>query len=351
MAPGSGQLFGPLVESRESVTVRLATGVSRLMRKRRLERLIGSDPGVLDPRVQPTSRTLGFSHVYVVDQTGEVERWLGSPASFGALARRPPIDGCQLAIDQFHTMLETGSEALKDTFLVTASTLYEMGHLVTLDRRPCFLMPHFHRAPGYADHVTPWLSARTQGWLGGLFARAYQLGGDARYADAAVRAIRPCLVSIERGGVRGIERTGEIFYEKYAFRGQATHVLHGFLSTLLGIWDVARATGEPDAHAAFDQGVAALTTSVLATYDNGSMSLHDQAGDRRLSSQGVIHTWIHAHQLAALARIAGERRFVRWAERWRGYSMSPSHRMVARALSPDDGAQGASAAATVALAS
>jgi hypothetical protein len=304
------------------------------MRQRRLERLIGSDPTELDPRVQPTNRVLAYSHVHVADETGEVERWLQSPACSGVLANRAVIDVCQLAMDQFHSFLETASEGRRQEFLATASTLLAMGQLAQLDGRMCFVMPHFNRVGGYGAHATPWLNARAQAWVGGLFARAHQLGGGARFADAAVQAIRPCLVSIDRGGVRDREQTGEVFYEKYAFAGQSRHVLSGFVSALLSIWDVARATGDRDAHRAFDEGVAALRSKVLATYDNGTASLYDQSGDRRTTSRGVIYTWIHARQLAALACITQDKRFVRWAWHWRAYSLGPKHRMIALALSP-----------------
>ncbi|MDB4959735.1 MAG: D-glucuronyl C5-epimerase [Myxococcales bacterium] len=339
IVPFTGELFGPRIESRESLSARLANGVSRLMRQRRLERLIGSDPLALDPRVQPTRRALGYSHVYAADDSGEVERWLQSPA---CLAAQAPVDVCQRAMDQFHRFLETGSEVRQHEFLATVTKLLEMGHHTELDGRACFVIPHVGRVDGYAPHSTTWLNARAQGWAGSLFARAHQVGGDVRFADAAVCAVRPCMVTIERGGVRDREHTGELFYEKHALAGQTRHVLSGFLSALLAIWDVARATGDRDAHSAFDEGVAALRTKVLSSFDNGTTSLYDQSGDRRTTSRGVIYTWIHARQLLALSRITHDKRFVRWAERWGDYSTSPTHRMIAMALSPGDPKRAAS---------
>src|SRR5207244_416379 len=136
----------------------------------------------------------------------------------------------------------------------------------------------------------------------------------------------PCFVPVDRGGVRDVERNGRVFYEKYAFPGQTRHVLNGFMSSLLGLWDIARATGDEDAYRAFIEGVGSLDDTVLGTYDNGHTSLYDQHGDRRAKPSCVFYTWVHARQLAALARITGEPRLDRWAARWRGYVHGTYHR-------------------------
>jgi hypothetical protein len=157
--------------------------------------------------------------------------------------------------------------------------------------------------------------------------RAHQLTGDERFVNAAVRAVGTCLVPVARGGVRDLESNGRVFFEKYALPGQTHHVLNGFMSALLGIWDVARASGDRDAQAAFEDGVASLDDVVLATYDTGYTTLYDQRPDRRATPSSVLYTWVHARQLAALARITRQPRLRSWADRWRSYSHRTDHRM------------------------
>jgi hypothetical protein len=150
--------------------------------------------------------------------------------------------------------------------------------------------------------------------------------GEDGFAEAARHAVGPCFVPIEQGGVRDHERNGRLFYEKYALPGQTRHVLNGFMSSLLGIWDVARATGDRDARQAFEEGVASLDDTVLGAYDNGHTSLYEQRGDQRATPSCVFYTWVHARQLASLARITRQHRLQSWAERWRGYTHGPEHR-------------------------
>lgn len=296
----------------------------RLLRWRRQRRLIASDPLALEPRVEPNARELGFSHVYV--EAGETARWLTSAAYGDEAAKRDPIDVCHLAIDYFHMFLETGDRAARDAFLATARGILEMGRTVTLEGRRCFVVPHFDQVEGYAQHATPWVNAMVQGWTGAVLVRAHQLTGEQQYRDAAVDAVGPCFVPVERGGVQDTEHNGRLFYEKYALPGQTRHVLNGFLASLLGLWDVARATGDADAHRAFDEGVASLDDTVLGFYDNGHTSLYDQDPDRRAKPSCVYYTWVHARQLASLARITGQQRLAGWAARWRGYTHGPGHR-------------------------
>jgi hypothetical protein len=111
--------------------------------------------------------------------------------------------------------------------------LREIGRTVELGGRACFVIPHAYQVDGYAKHATPWINAMVQGWAGAVFARAYQLTGEDRFAQAARRTAGPCFVPVAHGGVRDIERNGYAFYEKYPFSGQTRHVLHGFLASLL----------------------------------------------------------------------------------------------------------------------
>jgi hypothetical protein len=282
------------------------------------------DPLSLDCRIDPHAQKLDFVHVYVAEETGETTRWLKSPVY--AAAESEPIDTCHLAIDRFHTFLETGDPAARAAFLVTVRELFESGHTVTQGAGTCFLVPHVDQIQGYARHATPWINAMVQGWVGALFMRAHQMTGDDRYADAALNAVTPFFVSVERGGIRETVGRRNVFYEKYPFHGQTRHVLNGFMSSLLGIWDVARATGDAAARQAFEEGVGSLDDALLATYDNGHTSLYDQQVDRRATPSCVFYNWVHARQLASLARITGERRLLGWAERWRDYTLRPEHR-------------------------
>lgn len=305
---------------------RLSSAVFRVARWRRQQRLMDADPLALEPFIEPHSAELGFVHVYVAGTTGETARWLASPIYAGEAAKQDPIDLCHLAIDRFHAFLETGDAVARREFLALSRRLLERGHDREVAGRRCFLVPELAHAEGYASHATPWLSASAQGWAGAVLARAYQLGHDEAFADAARAAMQPFLIDVAHGGVRDRERHGQVFYEQFALPGQTRHVLTGFLAGLLGIWDVVRATHDADARCAFDDGVAALDDRVLASFDTGHVSLYDQCS--RVSPSCMFYTWVHARQLAALARITRQQRLFAWAERWRAYTQGAEHRAL-----------------------
>lgn len=305
---------------------RISSVLFRVARWRRQLRLIAGDPLALEPRIDPHVEQLGFVHVYVARETGETARWLSSSVYAAEAAKRDPIDTCHLAIDRFHEFLEHGDSAARDDFVAISRGLLDTGQTVVLDGRTCFVIPHFDQVEGYARHATPWINAMVQGWAGAVLARAYQVTGEDRFVEAARRAVGPCFVPIERGGVRGRERNGRVFYEKYALLGQTRHVLNGFMASLLGIWDVARATGDHDDRCAFEEGVASLDDTVLGTYDNGHTSLYEQRDDCRATPSCVFYTWVHARQLASLARITRQPRLLSWAMRWRTYTHGIEYR-------------------------
>ena len=309
-----------------AVMERVSDALFRLARWRRQLRLIEGDPLALDPRVEPHAQQLGFMHVYAASHTGDTARWLTSSVYAAEAAKRDPIDVCHLAIDRYHVFLEHGDVSARDDFIAITRGLLDTGRIVELDGRTCFVIPHVDQVEGYARHRTPWVNAMVQGWVGALFMRAHQLTGEERFIAAAVRAVGACFVPVGRGGVRDLETNGRVFYEKYAFPGQTRHVLNGFMSALFGIWDVARASGDRDARSAFEDGAASLDDVVLATYDTGYTTLYDQRPDRRATPSSVLYTWVHARQLAALARITRQPRLLSWAGRWRGYSHRTDHR-------------------------
>ncbi|HZJ64274.1 MAG TPA: D-glucuronyl C5-epimerase family protein [Kofleriaceae bacterium] len=310
-----------------AVMDRVSDALFRVARWRRQLRLIEGDPLALDPRVEPHAQQLKFTHVYTAAHAGETARWLTSPVYAAEAAKSDPIDICHLAIDRFHVFLEHGDVSARDDFLAITRGLLDSGRVVALDGRTCFVIPHLDQVEGYARHRTPWVNAMVQGWVGALFMRAHQLTGAERFAEAAIRAVGVCFVPVERGGVRDLETNRRVFYEKYALPGQTRHVLNGFMSALMGIWDVARASGNADAHAAFESGVASLDDVVLDTYDTGYTTLYDQRPDRRATPSSVLYTWVHARQLAVLARITQQPRLLRWADRWRSYSRRTEHRV------------------------
>ena len=289
---------------------------------RRPRAKIQSDPFVIDPRVDPHSRELGFYHCYAAED-GDTLAWLRSPAYVIEAKKAHPIDACHLAVAQFHAYLETGSLESRERFLAQVDAILASG--VTDERG--FVIPHDQAIEGYPPHETGWLNAMVQGWIAALCARAYQLTADDRYVALARGALVVFRRPVERGGVRSRERHGATFFEKYALLGQSRHVLNGFFSALLSLWDVARALGDDDAGMLFEEGLMTLSPTVLDSYDLGYSTLYEQSVERQATPASVFYTWVHTRHLAALARISGRHDLEVRATRWREYSSSWVHQL------------------------
>jgi hypothetical protein len=165
-----------------------------------------------------------------------------------------------------------------------------------------------------------------QGWAAALFMRAFQLAGDERYVDAARRTTGPFFVAVRQGGVLGRLAHGLPFYEKYPFPAETRHVLNGFMSSLIGLHDLARSAGDATARSLFEQGVATLSDDrTLHAFDNGYSTLYDLGRGRRSTPAGIFYTWVHARQIAGLSRVTGSAKLMQWAQRWRDYAFKRRH--------------------------
>jgi hypothetical protein len=126
-----------------------------------------------------------------------------------------------------------------------------------------------------ASHVSvqnPWVSAMAQGQAMSLLTRVFHHTDNRKYLAAALRALR-AFRPVARGGVVDHPSIigGRPFYEEYPTNPPIL-VLNGFLTTLLGLYDLA-----PYSHRArvlFNQGYKSLLYA-LPLYDRNGMGLYD----------------------------------------------------------------------------
>ncbi|HUQ08109.1 MAG TPA: D-glucuronyl C5-epimerase family protein [Kofleriaceae bacterium] len=312
---------------------RIATDVAaRFVGLVRQGEIARADPLIFDARIEHHGAVLGYYHLFTAESMKQTTDWLESAVYVAEAEKQHPIDACHLALSQFHAFLVTGDARARDGFLQRMRVLFDAGQEATLEGVDCFVMPHVDQVEDYEPHHKPHLNAMVQGWMGALLLRAHQLAPDDRYVAAARRVTGPFLVPVERGGVLGRLPHGAPFYEKYPFPGQTKHVLNGFLSSLFGLHDLARATGDERARSLFEQGIATLSDErTMRLFDNGYCTLYDLGGGRRTTPAGRFYTWVHARQLAGLSRITGSQELWRWAERWRDYVFKKRYRVQSRA--------------------
>jgi heparosan-N-sulfate-glucuronate 5-epimerase len=174
----------------------------------------------------------------------------------------------------------------------------------------------------------PWLSAMAQGEGASLLVRLHLETGEERYAEGALRALRPMNVAVTEGGTLTY-LDGVPFVEEYP-TDRPSCVLNGAIFALWGYYDVSRALSDPGAAGAFESLVSALATS-MPRYDTGYWSRYDLYPHPVANIASPAYHLLHIKQLRILARLAPKPEFESAVSRFEAYRASRTCRY--RALS------------------
>jgi hypothetical protein len=177
----------------------------------------------------------------------------------------------------------------------------------------------------YRDTLrAPWYSALAQGQGISVLVRAHKESQDARYLEAARRALACFEVPINAGGVAFTDDAGDLWFEEYIV-SPPTHILNGFIWAAWGVYDYFLATQDASAQESFSRAVRTLLHN-LDRYDLGFWSLYEQSGTRLPMVASTFYHQLHIVQLRVMHRLTGEDAFARVADRWEGYTRSRSSR-------------------------
>jgi hypothetical protein len=185
----------------------------------------------------------------------------------------------------------------------------------------------------YRDTLrAPWYSALAQGQGISLLVRAHKEwskdspreSGEARYLDAAQRALASFFQPTSQGGVAFTDDSGDLWFEEYIV-SPPTHILNGFIWAAWGVYDYFLATPSPAAKELFSRAVTTLLHN-LDGYDLGFWSLYEQSGTRLPMVASPFYHQLHIVQLRVLHRLTGEATFAQVADRWQSYTRSRANR-------------------------
>jgi hypothetical protein len=174
----------------------------------------------------------------------------------------------------------------------------------------------------------PWYSALAQGQGISVLVRAHKESGDARYIEAAARALASFYNSVAGGGVAFTDEHGDLWFEEYLVN-PPTHILNGFIWAAWGVYDYYLATHDDKALDLYSRAVKTLVHN-LNRYDVGFWSLYEQSGTRLPMLASPFYHRLHIVQLRVMHRLSGEATFAQFADRWEDYICSRANR--ARAL-------------------
>ncbi len=236
-----------------------------------------------------------------------------------------PIAIAQYGLGNYNLFRRTADPSRRQKFFLVADWL--CSHL---ERSPHGLAVWNHHFDWeYRDTLkAPWCSGLAQGQGISVLVRAHEESKDARYLEAAQRALASFHKSTAEGGVASTDDRGDLWFEEYIV-SPPTHILNGFLWASWGIYDYFLATKDSSAQKLFERAVQTLTRN-LNRYDLGFWSLYEQSGTRLPMVASLFYHQLHIVQLRVMYRLTGETAFVQMADRWERYARNPLHR--ARAL-------------------
>jgi heparosan-N-sulfate-glucuronate 5-epimerase len=232
-----------------------------------------------------------------------------------------PIAVAQYGLGSYNLFRRSGSAARRDNFLRVADWL-----VLHLERNAQGLAVWNHYFDWeYRDTLrSPWYSALAQGQGISVLVRAYKELGDARYLEAAQRALASFFKPVTEGGVTFTDEQGDVWFEEYLV-SPPTHILNGFIWAAWGVYDYFLATRDHSAQDLFARAVRTLTHN-LDRYDLGFWSLYEQSGTRLPMVASPFYHQLHIVQLRVMHRLTGEDKFARVADRWESYGRSRSKR-------------------------
>lgn len=231
-----------------------------------------------------------------------------------------PIARCHFAISIFHEMLETNSATLRLTFLKLAENIRGEVETWQIAGRNCGVLPHRKPPNPHIPYQGPWISCQAQGWGMSVLMRAFQLTNIDSFRRAALSLQIPFLIGANSGGLRLKEKTGKVFFEKLPFGGMYRHILNGFLSSLIGLYELKQAGNDSLTDHLLNEGLETICCeNVLETFDLGYTSTYGQFY-KFASPACVSYNPVHVRQLVALSILTRQANLNRWAEKWHNYS-------------------------------
>jgi heparosan-N-sulfate-glucuronate 5-epimerase len=236
-----------------------------------------------------------------------------------------PIAIAQYGLGNYNLYRRTADPARRKKFLLIADWLRD--HLEPNAHGLAVWHHHFNWE--YRDTLkAPWYSALAQGQGISVLVRAWKESGEARYLEAAQRAMESFRKSVTEGGVAFTDDVGDLWFEEYIV-SPPTHILNGFIWATWGVYDYFLATKEKFAQVLFARAVQTLLRN-LDRFDLGFWSLYEQSGTRLPMVASNFYHRLHIVQLRIMHRLSGalteNDKFAEVADRWDLYTQSRTNR-------------------------
>lgn len=161
----------------------------------------------------------------------------------------------------------------------------------------------------------PWISALGQGRILSVLSRAYEISRDEKFLLIARKALTPYKLLVNNGGIKSKFPDGNIAFEEYP-TNRPKIVLNGFITALVGLYDLSNIAEDSEAAKMFAEGIESLGKN-LYRYDCGFWSKYSLSKPIHISST-KYHNY-HIMQLWSLYEMTGNNVFKQYSVKWDNY--------------------------------
>jgi hypothetical protein len=162
----------------------------------------------------------------------------------------------------------------------------------------------------------PWISSYDQGLAISALVRGYRLTKRPHLLELLRGASRIFALDVSEGGVRDCLPSGAVYSE---LPGQPVPgIQDGFMTSLLGLYDLYVETGDPVVKVLFDDGISGLKASLPVWNYRDKWSWY---GSRGYLCPPSYH-WLNRLLLQVLGRLTGEATLLQYAESWNPQRLS-----------------------------
>lgn len=169
--------------------------------------------------------------------------------------------------------------------------------------------------------TAPWYSAIGLGMAMSVLARASYLTKEKKYKESALKAIRIFNIPAKQNGILAKFEKDFSFYEECP-TNPPSFILNGFMFSLVGLYDLSKATDDKATRKLYDKGITTLKR-MLPLYDLGNRTAYDLTHYTTDGSYPNVAKWgyhiTHIHLLAALHSIEKDPKMNEILLRWKGY--------------------------------
>ncbi len=229
-----------------------------------------------------------------------------------------PSTIAQYGLEHYSLYLKNKEESSKNKFLKTAEWFMK-----TQDSRGgwAYQFDHHYYPERFPPLKTPWYSAIGLGMAMSVLARASHLSGNKKYKKSALKATSIFKIPSRQNGVLAKFENKYFFYEESP-TDPPSYILNGFMFSLIGLYDLWRATSDNGTRKLYDEGITSLKR-MLPLFDLGNRTAYDLTHYTTDGGYPNVAKWgyhvTHIHLLDALYSIEKDPKMNETLLRWKGY--------------------------------